>query len=169
MNAESCLINTPVGPLRIHAEWPGVLKQIDFVDGEVDGAVDTVNQTPEACREAVRQLFEYFRGERHTFDMETEPEGTEFQRKVWLELKQIPYGEVITYGEQARRLGNLKASRAVGTANGANPIPIVIPCHRVVGADGSLTGFGGGLWRKRKLLEHEGGRFIREKLVDRFI
>jgi len=102
-----------------------------------------------------RQLEEYFRGERREFDLPLEPRGTEFQRRVWRRLTRIAYGDTTTYGALASELGNPKSSRAVGLANGSNPIPIVIPCHRVIGADGSLTGFGGGLAIKSALLELE--------------
>lgn len=105
--------------------------------------------------EAVRQLREYFAGQREQFELPLAPEGTEFQRAVWRSLQEIPYGETISYGELAKRIGNPKASRAVGAANGQNPIPIVIPCHRVVGANGKLTGFGGGLPVKEALLALE--------------
>ena len=101
------------------------------------------------------QLSEYFAGVRQQFDLELLPVGTDFQRQVWSELRRIPYAETISYGELARRIGNPKAMRAVGLANGRNPIPIVVPCHRVIGANGSLTGFGGGVERKRWLLDHE--------------
>ena len=104
---------------------------------------------------AIRQLREYFAGRRSGFDLPLAPEGTTFQRAVWRQLQEIPYGGTISYGELARRVGNPKASRAVGTANGANPIPIVIPCHRVIAADGKLGGFGGGLPVKQALLELE--------------
>jgi O-6-methylguanine DNA methyltransferase len=107
--------------------------------------------------EAARQLDAYFEGDLATFDLPLELRGTEFQRRCWLALASIPYGQTVSYGEQARRLGlGNDAARAVGAANGQNPLPIVLPCHRVVGADGSLTGFGGGLHVKRFLLEHEG-------------
>ena len=102
------------------------------------------------------QLKEYFAGKRTTFDLPLEPSGTDFQLSVWELLRKIPYGVTTSYGELARRLGEPKASRAVGAANGANPIPIIVPCHRVVGSKGELTGFGGGIERKRWLLEHEG-------------
>ena len=102
--------------------------------------------------EAIRQLREYFAGARTDFDLPLAPEGTEFQRNVWRRLQEIPYGETISYGELARRIGNPQASRAVGSANGSNPIPIVIPCHRVIGSNGKLTGFGGGLPVKEALL-----------------
>ena len=101
------------------------------------------------------QLTEYFTGERSSFELPLAAEGTGFQRKVWTELCVIPYGETISYGELARRIGQPSAARAVGLANGSNPLPIVVPCHRVIGADGSLTGFGGGIERKRWLLAHE--------------
>jgi methylated-DNA-[protein]-cysteine S-methyltransferase len=105
---------------------------------------------------AVReQLAAYFRGERNGFDLPLAPHGTEFQQRVWEELSRIPYGCTISYGELARRIGNDRASRAVGLANGRNPIAIIIPCHRVIGADGSLTGYGGGMHRKQALLAFE--------------
>ena len=105
---------------------------------------------------AVAQLNAYFAGRRTRFDLPLSPAGTEFQRQVWQALRSIPYGETISYGELARRVGNPRASRAVGLANGANPLPIVVPCHRVIGANGTLTGFGGGLPIKRALLALEG-------------
>ena len=105
--------------------------------------------------EAVRQLQEYFAGKRTEFDLPLAPQGTEFQLRVWRKLREIPYGETISYGELAKRVGNPKASRAVGAANGTNPIPIVVPCHRVIGANGKLTGFGGGLPVKEALLALE--------------
>ena len=110
--------------------------------------------------EAVRQLREYFAGERTDFDLPLAPHGTEFQRSVWRHLQGIPYGATISYGELARRVGNSKASRAVGSANGKNPLPIVIPCHRVIAGDGTLGGFGGGLPMKQALLALEQGTSI---------
>lgn len=104
------------------------------------------------------QLEEYFAGARTSFDVPLELTGTEFQRRVWSALRDIPYGETISYGELARRVGNPAAVRAVGLANGRNPIAIIVPCHRVIGADGSLTGYGGGLERKAWLLDHEASR-----------
>ena len=103
-----------------------------------------------------RQLKEYFNRQRKEFDLQLEIVGTDFQKNVWNELKKIPYGETISYGELAIRMGDKNRMRAVAAANGANPIPIIIPCHRVIGADGSLTGYGGGLDVKQKLLELEG-------------
>ncbi len=105
--------------------------------------------------ELFRQLDQYFAGKLRQFDLSLELKGTSFQKKVWQALGDIPYGETTSYGTLASRLGDPKKSRAVGTANGQNPLPIIIPCHRVIGADGSLTGFGGGLETKRFLLDHE--------------
>ena len=108
--------------------------------------------------EAAWQLGEYFAGARMAFDLPLDLQGTPFQRQAWLALAESPYGETVSYAEQAVRLGRPSAVRAVGAANGRNPVPIVLPCHRVVGSDGSLTGFGGGLDVKRALLDHEAGR-----------
>lgn len=106
-------------------------------------------------KEAAKQLSEYFSGKRKTFELPLAPSGTEFQKKVWDTLKQIPYGETMSYGEVAKKIGNDKACRAVGMANNKNPIPIIIPCHRVIGSNGKLVGYGGGLDIKKKLLELE--------------
>ncbi|MGH3491845.1 MAG: methylated-DNA--[protein]-cysteine S-methyltransferase [Sciscionella sp.] len=114
--------------------------------GDLDG-------TP--FQEAERQLAAYFRGELRHFDLELSPSGTPFQLRVWQALREIPYGETVSYGELAERLGVPTAARAVGLANGKNPISVIVPCHRVIGADGSLTGYGGGLQRKRYLLDFE--------------
>jgi len=111
-----------------------------------------------AFRSAATQLGEYFAGERQAFDLPLRPEGSEFQQRVWSALCDIPYGRTISYGELALRIGDPGGARAVGAANGQNPISIVVPCHRVIGADGSLTGYGGGLERKRHLLDLEAGR-----------
>ena len=113
----------------------------------------TKDSTPFA--EPIRQLRAYFAGELEAFDLPLAPQGTPFQLKVWNRLCDIPYGETISYGELARRIGNPNASRAVGLANGSNPIPIIIPCHRVIGSNGKLTGYGGGLPIKEKLLALE--------------
>lgn len=104
---------------------------------------------------AIRQLKAYFAGELFDFDLKLNPQGTAFQQKVWRALREIPYGRTISYGELARRIGNPAASRAVGLANGANPLPIVIPCHRVIGSNGKLTGYGGGMPNKQMLLDLE--------------
>lgn len=116
----------------------------------------------ESCRQ---QLSDYFAGKLVSFDLPLNPEGTEFQQKVWAELLKIPYGETITYMELAVRLGDIKAIRAVGTANGRNPIAIIIPCHRVIGAGNKLTGYAGGIWRKKALLELEMKHSVRKNML----
>jgi methylated-DNA-[protein]-cysteine S-methyltransferase len=125
---------------------------------ESDNFSDMLQISPEEQKVAnvFTQLKEYFNRQRKEFDLQLEVLGTDFQKKVWDELIKIPYGETISYGELANRMGNKNLMRAVAAANGANPIPIVVPCHRVIGADGSLTGYGGGLDVKQKLLELEG-------------
>ena len=119
-----------------------------------DGWIEDVTVAPLSA--AVRQLTEYFEGTRREFDLPLRLQGTAFQTRVWRELGEIPYGQTWSYGQLARRIDKPSASRAVGLANGRNPISILVPCHRVIGADGSLTGYGGGLERKRWLLRHEG-------------
>jgi methylated-DNA-[protein]-cysteine S-methyltransferase len=147
----STTVDTPIGPLGLIASESG-LRGVFF------HACDLRREgSSPVFAEAARQLDAYFAGELVDFDLPVELEGTEFQERCWLALATIPYGQTVSYGEQARRLGlGPDAARAVGAANGRNPLPIVLPCHRVVGADGSLTGFGGGLHVKRYLLEHEG-------------
>lgn len=148
------LLTSPIGDLRLVAS-PNGLRRIDLPPA---GAPENswVGESTPILAETVRQLTEYFAGDRRTFDLPLEPEGTDFQLSVWKVLRAIPFGHTISYGEQARRLGDANKARAVGSANGRNPLPIVVPCHRVVGADGSLTGFSGGVEAKRWLLEHEG-------------
>ena len=151
-------VDSPIGPLRLAGD-ESALTWIGFTTGknpqrpEPDWREDA---RPLAA--AARQLREYFAGERRVFDLALAPQGTPFQLRVWDELRKIPYGETISYGELARRIGNPKASRAVGLANGANPIAIVIPCHRVIGSNGRLVGFGGGLEMKETLLAFERGQ-----------
>jgi methylated-DNA-[protein]-cysteine S-methyltransferase len=141
-----------VGPLQLVADDGGV-RRIDFVNGRNPVESDAQwHEDAEPFRETIRQLRAYFAGELEAFDLKLAPEGTPFQLSVWNRLCEIPFGETISYGELARRVGNPNASRAVGLANGSNPIPIVIPCHRVIGSNGKLTGYGGGLSLKEKLL-----------------
>jgi len=148
-------LETPVGKLLLVAK-DGALCRVDFPRSGSPVAPDGAWQKDSsALREPARQLRAYFAGELERFDFPLSPEGTPFQQKVWNELCEIPYGTTISYGELARRIGNPKASRAVGLANGSNPIPIVIPCHRVIGSNGKLTGYGGGLEIKEKLLALE--------------
>ena len=156
---------SPMGPMDLAVDGHGGLVYLSFrgpkprprllevLEREPAGlALD-----PGMLEPVRRQLESYFRGELRTFDLELVPRGTPFQLRVWAELERIPYGETLSYGELARRLGDPNLTRAVGMANGANPISIIIPCHRVIGADGSLTGYGGGLEVKRALLALERG------------
>jgi len=153
------VVESPIGELTLLASDDAVVA-IRFGNEIVAPhlAPDVVDVGPgehALLDEAVRQLDEYFEGERLEFELPLEPIGTPFQLQAWMALRDIPYGETISYGEQARRLGDRNKSRAVGAANGKNPIPIVVPCHRVVGSNGHLTGFGGGIEVKAWLLEHE--------------
>lgn len=151
-----CLIESPVGPL-LAVERGGKLLALAFVGDDPPVVEPDWVESEEPFGELRAQLGEYFEGRRREFDLPLEPEGTEFQMAVWSALRDIPYGATATYGEIAEAIGRPTAVRAVGGANNANRLPIVIPCHRVVGADGSLTGFGGGLEAKALLLELESG------------
>jgi methylated-DNA-[protein]-cysteine S-methyltransferase len=149
------LLDSPIGELLLTGDGKfvtGIWMQSHRSEWK---RTKTLRRDDGAFAEARKQLTEYFNGKRADFDFLLAPEGTSFQRKVWNALCDIPYGETISYGELARRIGQPTAARAVGLANGSNPLPIVVPCHRVIGADGSLTGFGGGIERKRWLLAHE--------------
>jgi O-6-methylguanine DNA methyltransferase len=160
-------IDSPLGPITLAADTRGTLVYLGFGERDprnrlleaLDPEADGLSPDPEVLAPARRQLDAYFAGELRAFDLPIAPRGTPFQLRVWAELLRIPYGASISYGELARRLGDPKLTRAVGAANGANPISIIIPCHRVIGADGSLVGYGGGLEVKRGLLELE--RWIR--------
>ena len=149
-------MTSPIGRLRLIASGDALVG-IWFEHGrDAARADDSLVEGESALLARTRtQLEEYFAGARREFDLPLEPRGTEFQLRVWKKLLTIGYGETTSYGALARELGDVQASRAVGLANGSNPIPIVIPCHRVIGADGSLTGFGGGLPIKRALLDLE--------------
>ncbi|MBZ5576819.1 MAG: methylated-DNA--[protein]-cysteine S-methyltransferase [Acidobacteriia bacterium] len=148
-------MESPVGKLLLVGDERG-LRELQFAKGRTPPAVVATWKNDDAfLREPVRQLRAFFAGELHRFDLALEPEGTEFQQRVWSALQEIPFGETVSYGELARRIGNPSASRAVGLANGSNPIAILIPCHRVIGSDGKLTGYGGGLENKRWLLDFE--------------
>jgi methylated-DNA-[protein]-cysteine S-methyltransferase len=151
------LINTvhyssPLGTLLLQEE-ENQLTVVHFMDDEVD-AVLSATDSP-VLLQTILQLDEYFAGRRKQFSLPLSPAGTAFQQKVWQQLIQIPFAETITYLHVAKRLGNVKSIRAAASANGKNPLAIIIPCHRVVGADGKLTGYAGGLHRKQWLLEHE--------------
>ncbi|WP_146910354.1 methylated-DNA--[protein]-cysteine S-methyltransferase [Arenimonas daejeonensis] len=148
--------DTPIGVMTMAADPTG-LRHVLFPDNKYPPARDTSwRRDAGALREAREQLLAYFAGERQTFDLPLAPTGTAFQVKVWTTLARIPYGRTWSYGDLARHIGEPKAVRAVGAANGRNPLPVILPCHRVIGADGSLTGFGGGLPLKKFLLQHEG-------------
>ena len=154
------VLATPFGPLRVAGTAQG-LTIVGFTDGdqpprqERDGEGKT-----ELVREAKHQLQEYFEGRRRFFTLPVAPAGTPFQQRVWEELQKIPWGATTTYREIARRIGQPTAVRAVGSANGRNPVAIVIPCHRVIGSDGSMTGYAGGLATKRRLLQLEGALLV---------
>lgn len=144
----------PEGPLFLAVDDDGRVLRLHFIAGAVP-VEDDWERDDAALAEVTRQLDEYFAGNRVEFDLVLAPSGTPFQLEVWDQLCRIPYGETISYGELARRVDRPGAARAVGAANGQNPIAIIVPCHRVIGADGSMTGYGGGLERKRFLLELE--------------
>ncbi len=151
MTTYTTTVDSPVGPLLLTSDGTALTRLL--FDAEPDPTWST--EPCELLDRVAGQLGEYFRGERTEFDLPLEPAGTPFQRVVWDALRGIPYAETINYGQLAGRVGNPRASRAVGLANGRNPISIVVPCHRVIGANGSLTGYGGGLDRKRTLLDLE--------------
>jgi len=142
--------NSPIGLIEISGTENSIIS-LYFIDEEFNPVVKS-NPYIEKC---VEQLDEYFNGKRKIFGLNLQPDGTEFQKKVWNELLKIPYGETKSYMEITKIISDPKAIRAVANANGQNKISIIIPCHRVIGSDGSLTGYGGGLWRKKWLLEHE--------------
>ena len=147
-------VDSPVGSLLLTGKT--YLETLDFPAGKTrkDPKADWVHD-PTRFKEASDQLKAYFKGELKTFDLDLDLKGTEFQKKVWQALTAIPYGKTTSYGELARQIGNPKASRAVGMANGKNPVAVIIPCHRVIGKNGKLTGFGGGLDTKAYLLDLE--------------
>lgn len=145
---------TPIGIAKIVGDENGI-QSISILD---DDAISNENlnlQTPICLQDCVVQLQEYFEGKRASFNLTVNPKGTVFQLKVWKSLLKIPYGKTTNYLTQSQKIGDVKAIRAVATANGKNPLWIVIPCHRVIGSDGSLTGYAGGIWRKKWLLDHE--------------
>ncbi len=142
---------SPIGNIEIVADSDSVV-ELSFTD---EKGTDLAADAPEILKEALKQIEEYFQGSRRSFTLKLNAQGTEFQKKVWQQLTQVPYGKTAGYGDIALAVGNHKASRAVGGANNKNRIAIVIPCHRIVGADGSMTGYAGGIWRKEWLLQHE--------------
>ena len=149
---------TPIGIAKITGDNNGI-EAITFIANDINEetqkSISMEEDIPECLKECVLQLKEYFKGERTNFNVLLNPQGTKFQKLVWQELCNISYGKTISYLEQSKQIGDVKAVRAVAAANGKNPISIVIPCHRVIGSDGSLTGYAGGLWRKKWLLDYE--------------
>lgn len=147
---ETAFIETPLGISKLEGDENG-LQSITVLDAEEE----ITEIIPEVLEDAVYQLKEYFDGKRENFNLDLNPQGTEFQQRVWKGLLDIPYGKTTSYLELSKTLGDVKAIRAVAAANGKNPLWIIVPCHRVIGSDGSLTGYAGGLHRKKWLIEHE--------------
>lgn len=149
----TCSYNTPIGYLNLAATDTHLVSCLFS-----DIAYPTTPEQPQVLQQTIAQLQEYFAGSRKQFDIPLQPEGTDFQNKVWQQLSTIPFGKTASYLDVAKAVSGEKAIRAVGAANGKNPICLIVPCHRVIGSDGSLTGYAGGLWRKEWLLQHEGIR-----------
>jgi methylated-DNA-[protein]-cysteine S-methyltransferase len=149
-NSVTAYYKTPIGTAKIVGDENGIIAVT-----VIDGAIEISAEIPEILQDCVQQLDEYFNGTRKQFNLKLNPQGTDFQKRVWKELLLVPYGKTLTYLQQSKQLGDVKAIRAVASANGKNPIWIVIPCHRIIGSNGSLTGYAGGIWRKKWLLEHE--------------
>ncbi|KKL75134.1 hypothetical protein LCGC14_2057930 [marine sediment metagenome] len=143
---------SPLGPIEIVGAQDSILS-LGFVEKMLQGDAEL----PFCLKACLKQIDEYFKGKRKEFLLNLEPLGTDFQKRVWQQLRKISFGETVSYGDIANAIDNPNACRAVGNANRINPIGIIIPCHRVIGSDGSLTGYGGGLWRKEWLLKHESG------------
>ena len=146
----TAIIKTPLGPAEICGDQDGI-SSIKILDEDRD----FTSEIPEDLKEAINQLNAYFQGDLENFELKLNPKGTDFQKKTWNALLKIPYGKTMSYLELSKNMGDVKAIRAVAAANGKNPLGIIVPCHRVIGSDGSLTGYAGGLWRKKWLLEHE--------------
>ncbi|MFH1843366.1 MAG: methylated-DNA--[protein]-cysteine S-methyltransferase [bacterium] len=156
MTTEYTYTDTPIGRLLLHGDERGLAGILFAKNGKTAEPLKGWRKSAPPFNETIDQLAAYFAGELREFDLPLVPEGTPFQLATWQELQRIPYGQTISYGELARRIRRPKAVRAVGAANGRNPLPIVVPCHRVIGSGGKLTGFGGGLDTKRYLLKLEG-------------
>ncbi len=148
---QTAYIETPLGIATLSGDENGITN----VSVTQESVETPSTEIPSYLQDTVLQLQEYFIGQRTTFDLKLNPSGTDFQKKVWQELLNIPFGKTATYLDMAKRLGDPKCIRAAASANGKNPLWIIVPCHRVIGSDGSLTGYAGGLWRKKWLLDHE--------------
>ncbi|PKP25922.1 MAG: cysteine methyltransferase [Bacteroidetes bacterium HGW-Bacteroidetes-2] len=147
---ESTSLKTPLGIVTIQGDMNGIT-----AISIAETSKTLIKEIPSSLQKCVVQLQEYFDGNRNRFDIALNPQGTDFQKRVWQALLEIPFGKTTSYLELSKKLGNAKTVRAVAAANGKNPLWIIIPCHRVIGTDGSLTGYAGGLWRKKWLLNHE--------------
>ncbi len=145
---------SPIGMIEVETDGRDAVVSVSFVEK----AESELRPGGDACQRVIRQLEEYFRGQRRQFELELSPEGTAFEQSVWSEIRRIPFGETESYGNVARRLGDPSMARAVGLANSRNPIAVIIPCHRIIGSDGDLTGYAGGLDRKKWLLSLESGQ-----------
>ena len=154
LEIETTYHKTPIGIAKIVGDKNGI-QSVSVLNDDAISEKLLNSKTPECLQACVVQLDEYFNGKRESFNLTVNPKGTAFQKKVWKALLKIPYGKTKSYLEQSKILGDVKAIRAVASANGKNPLWIVIPCHRVIGSDGSLTGYAGGIWRKKWLLAHE--------------
>ena len=147
---QTAYYKTPIGTAKIVGDENGI-SAVTVIDDDLETSIEI----PKILQDCVKQLDEYFNGTRKQFDLKLNPQGTDFQKKVWNALLNVHFGKTKTYLEQAKQLGDVKAIRAVASANGKNPIWIVIPCHRIIGSNGSLTGYAGGIWRKKWLIAHE--------------
>lgn len=159
---ETSIVQSPIGSLKLEASEEA-LHSISFLDADLP---EQLSEFP-ILQETQKQLAEYFSGKRKVFELPLCPKGTDFQKSVWDEVYKVPFGETASYLAISKQLGNPDAIRAVGTSNGRNPIPIIIPCHRIIGSDGSLTGYAGGLARKKWLLDHEAkfsGKAVQQEL-----
>ncbi|MCK5637329.1 MAG: methylated-DNA--[protein]-cysteine S-methyltransferase [Flavobacteriaceae bacterium] len=151
-NFDIAFYKTPIGTAKIVGDKNGIIS-VSVLDDEIAPS----KTTPNSLKDCVLQLEEYFNNKRTEFNLKLNLKGTEFQKKVWQELQNIPFAKTISYLQQSKNMEDIKAIRAIASANGKNPIWIIIPCHRVIGSNGSLTGYAGGIWRKKWLLEHENG------------
>ena len=151
---KTAYLDSPIGTIEIKGDASGIASVI-FLEEEIPSEHNSTDSVPEPLQQTIQQLTEYFEGSRQTFDIPLNPSGTEFQKKVWNQLQAISFGKTTSYQKMANALGDPKVIRAAASANGKNPISIIIPCHRVIGSDGSLTGYAGGLHRKKWLLQHE--------------
>lgn len=159
LESKTAYYKSPIGIATIIGDESGI-QSIIFEDKDAASSMENLSgfeqgEIPACLQDCIDQLDAFFAGTLTTFDLKLNPQGTDFQKQVWNELLNIPFGKTRTYLEQTKQIGDPKAIRAVASANGKNPISIIIPCHRVIGSDGSLTGYAGGIWRKKWLLEHE--------------